>query len=84
MTRKASLLVVDDNDDNRDVLSRRLILKGYDVAVAASGEEAMARILGAPFDLILLDVEMPGVSGFDVLTRLRQVHTSTSLPVLPG
>ena len=66
-----SLLVVDDNEANRDALSRRLALKGYRVRMAAGGAEALAMVAAEPFDLVLLDVEMPGISGFEVLTRLR-------------
>jgi CheY-like chemotaxis protein len=82
MTCRASLLVVDDNEANRDVLSRRLTLKGYDVTVAADGAEALARVRSGSFDLLLLDVEMPGISGLDVLTTVRQSRSSTSLPVI--
>ena len=57
--RIGSLLVVDDNEDNRDALSRRLALKGYRVRVAAGGAEALAMVAAEPFDLVLLDVEMP-------------------------
>jgi diguanylate cyclase (GGDEF)-like protein/PAS domain S-box-containing protein len=82
MTRRASLLVVDDNEANRDVLSRRLTLKGYDVTVAADGAEALAQVQSGSYDLLLLDVEMPGISGLDVLTSVRQTRSSTSLPVI--
>ena len=82
MTCRASLLVVDDNEANRDVLSRRLTLKGYDVTVAADGAEALARVRSGAYDLLLLDVEMPGISGLDVLTTVRQSRSSTSLPVI--
>ena len=82
MTRQGSLLVVDDNDDNRDVLSRRLRQKGYVVSVAADGAAALAQIEREAFDLILLDVEMPGMSGLDVLTQLRVHRSQTQLPVI--
>jgi diguanylate cyclase (GGDEF)-like protein/PAS domain S-box-containing protein len=82
VTRQGALLVVDDNDANRDVLSRRLRQKGYLVSVAADGVEALARIEGEAYDLILLDVEMPGMSGLDVLSRLRTRRSQTQLPVI--
>jgi PAS domain S-box-containing protein len=82
MIRKASLLVVDDNEANRDALSRRLGLKGYNVTVAASGDDALTRVMTDVYDLILLDVEMPGMSGFEVLSRVRERHSSTNLPVI--
>ena len=82
----ARLLVVDDDDNNRDMISRRLARKGFDVSVAVDGLRALDAIEGAdaatPFDLILLDIEMPGMSGFDVLRRLREEHPSTRLPVI--
>jgi diguanylate cyclase (GGDEF)-like protein/PAS domain S-box-containing protein len=82
MTRQGTLLVVDDNENNRDVLSRRLQQKGYLVAVAADGAEALAQIEQGSYDLILLDVEMPGMSGLEVLTRLRVQRSQTQLPVI--
>lgn len=82
MTRVGSLLVVDDNEANRDVLSRRLHQRGYAVAVAADGDSALALMAHSPFDLVLLDVEMPGMSGLEVLSRIREQHSRTQLPVI--
>ena len=79
---RGSLLVVDDNEPNRDVLSRRLRQRGFDVAVASDGAEALALAASSAFDLVLLDVEMPGLSGLEVLTRLRATHSQTQLPVI--
>jgi DNA-binding response OmpR family regulator len=82
MSSPRTLLVVDDNEDNRDALSRRLIQRGYSVQVAAGGEEALALIASQAFDLILLDVEMPGMSGLEALKRLRATPSQTQLPVI--
>jgi diguanylate cyclase (GGDEF)-like protein/PAS domain S-box-containing protein len=82
MNRRASLLVVDDNELNRDALSRRLGQRGYEVAVAKDGHEALALVGATRFDLVLLDVEMPGLSGLDVLARLRSAHSAAELPVI--
>ena len=82
MNRRASLLVVDDNAANRDVMSRRLCARGYDVEVAPGGAEALALIAHGGFDLILLAAEMPGMSGLDVLSQLRETHSRTDLPVI--
>jgi diguanylate cyclase (GGDEF)-like protein/PAS domain S-box-containing protein len=82
VTRRGTLLVVDDNELNRDALSRRLAQKGYDVMVAADGHEALALAGTRRFDLILLDVEMPGLSGLDVLAQLRTTRSATELPVI--
>jgi diguanylate cyclase (GGDEF)-like protein/PAS domain S-box-containing protein len=81
-TTAGLLLVVDDNDVNRDGLSRLLRQRGYDVDVASSGEEALAATLAAAYDLVLLDIEMPGLTGLDVLTRLRATKSQTDLPVI--
>jgi diguanylate cyclase (GGDEF)-like protein/PAS domain S-box-containing protein len=77
-----SLLVVDDNEANRDVLSRRLGLRGYRVTAAADGPEALARLASESFDLVLLDIQMPQMSGLEVLTRIRESRSRIQLPVI--
>jgi len=79
---QGSLLVVDDDAMNRDMLSRRLARQGYTVAVAEDGERALKMIEGQTFDLVLLDIMMPGVSGLQVLEILRQRHSMADLPVI--
>lgn len=78
----ARVLVVDDNESNREVLARRLSLRGYAVETAEDGEKALASVETSPPDLILLDVMMPGLSGFDVLERLRKRFEAGDLPVI--
>jgi hypothetical protein len=63
--RRGSLIIVEDNQMNRDALSRRLERKGYAVQVAEDGPQALERISQQPFDLVLLDVEMPVMSGLE-------------------
>ena len=82
MTRTGSLLVVDDNEANRDALARRLRQRGYHVSVAQDGAEALALAETGPLDLVLLDVEMPGMDGLEVLGRLRARRSDTELPVI--
>src|SRR5262249_22326970 len=65
------ILVVDDNLSNRDLLSRRLVREGYRVTAVESGEAAIAATAAENFDLVLLDMMMPGLSGFEVLCRLK-------------
>jgi CheY-like chemotaxis protein len=80
-----TILVVDDNRDNRDLIRRRLERAGYDVAVAEDGQQGLDRIRDAaakPVDLVILDVMMPGLSGIDVLRILRQTHSTSELPVI--
>ena len=82
MNRRGSLLIVDDSEANRDVLSRLLARNGFHVETAADGEAALG-LAGSPaFDVVLLDVEMPGMSGLDVLGRLRETRSQTELPVI--
>jgi len=82
MTRRGCLLIVDDSEFNRDALSRRLTRKGFLVDTASNGEDALERLPGGRYDLVLLDVEMPGMSGLEVLTRLRATYSQTELPVI--
>ncbi len=77
-----SLLVVDDDPFNLDMLSRRLTRTGFLVQVASSGREALRLIAEVPFDLILLDQMMPEMSGAEVLHRLRAVPLTHTLPVI--
>lgn len=76
------LLVVDDTEDNRDMLSRRLRRRGYDVVVAEDGERALQIMEDGEIDLILLDIMMPGIDGIEVLRRLRQRFSQSELPII--
>jgi diguanylate cyclase (GGDEF)-like protein/PAS domain S-box-containing protein len=78
----ASLLLVDDEELNRDMLGRRLELHGYRVTPAENGRAALDLIAREAFDLVLLDVMMPELNGFQVLSRVRENHTSSQLPVI--
>jgi adenylate cyclase len=78
----ASLLVVDDDVANRDMLARRLRRNGHQVVTAGDGEAALAVLGARTFDLVLLDVVMPGINGLEVLKRVRQQHAATDLPVI--
>jgi adenylate cyclase len=76
------ILVVDDNEMNRDMLARRLQRRGYSVAVAEDGQQALRMIAVQSFDLVLLDIMMPGISGLEVLKSLRDRFSVTDLPVI--
>ncbi len=78
----ATLLVVDDNELNRDMLTRRLERRGYIVLTADDGEQALRMVSACPPDLILLDIMMPGLSGIEVLKILREEHSVVQLPVI--
>jgi diguanylate cyclase (GGDEF)-like protein/PAS domain S-box-containing protein len=77
-----SLLIVDDNEKIRELLSQLLRQNGYTTTTAGSGREALERVSAESFDLILLDIKMPEMSGLDVLRALRQTTTATELPVI--
>lgn len=76
------LLVVDDNEMNRDMLSRRLRRQGYAVDVAADGEEALAMIMANDYALILLDIMMPKLDGYGVLQRLKADEHKRHVPII--
>jgi len=76
------ILVVDDNDRNRDMLSRRLKKQGYDVAVAENGREALEAVRTRPFDMVLLDIMMPEMDGYEVLQQLKADETLRHIPVI--
>src|SRR5262249_2764323 len=76
------ILLVDDNASNRDLLSRRLVREGYKVTAAEDGVAALALAGTAAFDLVLLDLMMPGMSGFEVLCRLKADAATRHIPVI--
>jgi DNA-binding NtrC family response regulator len=80
--RGATILVVDDNDANRAVLCQLLDGQGYSVAAAPSGEIALKLVQGDPPELILLDVIMPGLDGFETCRRLKQNPSTAHIPVI--
>jgi adenylate cyclase len=80
MSKPARILVVDDNETNRDILVTRLEKNGYQTMQAADGEEALASAKKDLPDLILLDVEMPKLDGFEVCRRLKN---DTAMPYIP-
>jgi sigma-B regulation protein RsbU (phosphoserine phosphatase) len=79
---RSSILIVDDLPADRALLRRYLTPHGFDVSDAADGEEALALLRRQCFDLVLLDVEMPGLGGLEVLRTLRQDHSPTELPIM--
>ena len=76
------ILVVDDNESNRDLLCRRLKHEGHDVTTAGSGSRALQILVDASFDLILLDLIMPEMNGIEVLERLKSDEGTQHIPVI--
>jgi len=78
----ARVLVVDDNGTNRNMLSRRLTRQGYQVEQARNGSEALDRLAQETFDLVLLDILMPVMDGFEVLERMKRDRRMRVVPVV--
>jgi class 3 adenylate cyclase len=78
----SQILVVDDHQSNRDLLARRLSREGHAVVTAEDGPSALQLVETASFDLILLDLLMPGMSGYDVLCRLKADPRHFEIPVI--
>ena len=76
------ILVVDDNEMNRDMLSRRLGSRGFNVEISEDGALALERLDAEGVDIVLLDVMMPGLSGIDVLRKVRERWSESDLPVI--
>src|SRR4051812_47657466 len=76
------LLIVDDNDGSRDMLARRLENEGYTVSTAQSGNQLFEHIGKEEFDLVLLGIEMPDMSGLEAIKILRKTHTLIQLPII--
>jgi two-component system NtrC family sensor kinase len=75
------ILIVDDERDIRQLLREMLACEGHDVTEAANGLEALERLRGASFDLVLTDVRMPGLNGVELLRRVREVAPTTEVVV---
>ena len=76
------VLVIDDEDIITDMLKDVLESKGYEVIVANSGREGLARALDFKPNLIVLDINMPGMSGFEVLSNLKKNAETRNIPVI--
>jgi adenylate cyclase len=81
-TPSSAILVVDDNASNRDVLARRLTREGHAVVTAANGALALELVERQDFDIILLDLIMPEMSGYEVLRRLKTAERTSHIPVI--
>jgi two-component system, cell cycle response regulator len=81
-SQPATILIVDDIEDNLEILRDILTFNGYEVQTACSGEEALKRVQEASPDLILLDILMPGIDGFEVCTHLKASEDTKDIPVI--
>lgn len=82
MKDKSVILVVDDQPQNTELLEAHLVPQGYEVVRAASGEEALKILSDTQIDLVLLDIMMPRMSGFEVLEKMRADKKTRLIPVV--
>jgi CheY-like chemotaxis protein len=82
MKAKPVILVVDDQIQNNELLEAYLVPEGYEIIKATSGEEALQKLADNQIDLILLDVMMPGMDGFEVTRRIRQDPKNKLMPII--
>ena len=78
----AKILLVEDNDMNRDMLSRRLMRKGYQVVMAMDGEQGVAMARSEVPDLILMDMSLPVLDGWEATSQLKAAAETQSIPVI--
>jgi two-component system cell cycle response regulator DivK len=76
------ILLVEDNDMNRDMLSRRLIRSGYEVSLAVDGQQGADMALSEQPDLILMDIQLPGMDGLEATAVLKSDDTTRAIPVI--
>jgi CheY-like chemotaxis protein len=77
----AKILLVEDNEMNRDMLSRRLQRKGYDVAMAVDGKEGVAMAGSGAYDLILMDMSLPEIDGWEATRQIRAAR-GPGIPII--
>ena len=78
----SKILLVEDNDMNRDMLSRRLVRNGYEVLIAIDGGEGLAKARAESPDLILMDISLPGLDGWEATRQLKAEPGTRGIPVI--
>jgi two-component system, cell cycle response regulator DivK len=76
------ILLVEDNEMNRDMLSRRLLRKGFEVVMAVDGEQAVIMAQSERPDLILMDMSLPVIDGWEATRRVRADNTTSHIPII--
>ena len=78
----AKILLVEDNEMNRDMLSRRLMRNGFEVVMAIDGEQAVALAQSELPDLILMDMSLPVIDGWEATRRVKAAEATSSIPII--
>ncbi len=76
------ILLIEDNEMNRDMLERRLRRKGFDVVFAVNGETGIDMAAAERPDLILMDMSLPGIDGWETTRRIKAARESTDIPII--
>ena len=76
------ILIIEDNDMNRDMLSRRLERRGFEISVAADGRQGIDKAQAVLPDLILLDLSLPEIDGWEVARRLKGEQSTSKIPII--
>jgi len=76
------ILLVEDNEMNRDMLSRRLQRKGFEVEMAVDGKQGVDMALANQYDLILMDMSLPEIDGWEATRRVREGHGDQRVPII--
>ena len=76
------VLLVEDNELNRDMLSRRLTKRGFEVTIAVDGAEALEAVRENPPDIVLMDMSLPVLTGWDATAALKQEPATSGIPVI--
>jgi len=76
------ILVVEDHEDNRQILRDLLSAAGYDTIKAHDGEQALEKVVASRPDLILMDIQLPGIDGYEVTRRIKDDPASASVPII--
>jgi two-component system cell cycle response regulator DivK len=80
--RVAKILIVEDNEMNRDMLSRRLTKRGYEIVIAVDGQQGIDMAVSEAPDLILLDMSLPVIDGWEAARRLKADEATSAIPVI--
>jgi DNA-binding NtrC family response regulator len=81
---KSRILIVDDEKEFVEALSERLTMRDYDVSTAFSGEDAISKVKGHVYDVVILDVSMPGLGGVETLQEIKKIKPLTEVIMLTG
>jgi len=84
VVNKVSVLLVDDEEEFVKALAERLELRGYDVGLAFNGEQALGKLQDQKYNLMVLDLKMPGMDGMEVLRRVGKHHPEVAVVMLTG